>query len=54
MAEKKLAAKKTLAKPQAKKAAAKQADEKMQPHQIVLSSNFQNTVGIAARGNFAL
>ena len=53
MAEKKLAAKKTLAKPQAKKAAAKPADEKMQPHQIVLSSNVQNAVGIAAWGNFA-
>ena len=53
MAEKKTAAKKAPAKPQAKKAAAKPADEKMQPHQIVLSSNVQNAVGIAAWGNFA-
>ena len=53
MAEKKMAAKKTPAKPPAKKAAAKQEDPKMKPHQIVLSSNTQNTVGILAWSNFA-
>lgn len=53
MAEKKTAAKKAPAKPLAKNAVAKPEDEKMQPHQIVLSSNVQNAVGIAAWGNFA-
>lgn len=53
MAEKKTAAKKAPAKPRAKTAATKPADENMKPHQIVLSSNTQNAVGIAAWGSFA-
>ena len=53
MAEKKTAAKKTPAKPPANNVVAKQEDEKMKPHQLVVSSNALNGVAVSAWGKFA-